>query len=72
MNYKWKNGTKYYKLILQPNLFGTIDIICSWGRLGTNRGGYKIISCLNQEELHKTISQIDKRRKARDYYPDSN
>ncbi len=52
---------------MQPNLFGTIDIVCHWGRLGTNSGGYKVISCDSQKDIELAIKTITKRRKTRGY-----
>jgi len=63
----WKKDSKYYKLQLQTNLFGSTDVICCWGRLGTNRGGYKIISCSNNKEIEIAINNITKRRQYRGY-----
>jgi DNA polymerase-3 subunit epsilon len=63
----WQKDSKYYKLTLQPNLFGTTDVICHWGRYGTNRGGYKIIACKDQQEIDNAIQLITKRRQIRGY-----
>ena len=46
----WKKDTKYYKLLFQPTLFGTIDVVFIWGRVGGNLGGYKVISYNNMED----------------------
>lgn len=72
MKYNWRNGTKYYKLLLQPDLFGGTNIVCIWGRLGTNNGGYKIILCKSYEEVKNTITSIQKRRKYRGYTASTN
>lgn len=63
----WTNKHKYYKLFEQKTLFGTIDIICVWGRIGGNLGNYKIITCENEEEVDKTIEQVKKTRLSRGY-----
>jgi len=63
----WNKDGKYYKLQLQTNLFGNTDVICCWGRLGTKRGGYRVISCNNNNEMELVISNIKKRRKYRGY-----
>lgn len=67
MNIHWQKGTKYYKLFLQQNLFGSSDVICCWGRVGTKLGGYMIIPNDTKEELEKIIATISKRRKYRGY-----
>jgi predicted DNA-binding WGR domain protein len=65
--YYWKNGTKYYRLQYQQNLFGGIDVVCNWGRAGTKRGGYKIIPCETQNDINQFIATTKKRRKYRGY-----
>lgn len=67
MQYYWRKDTKYYKLIIQPDLLGGTSVICIWGRLNTSRGGYKVISCNNNEEIGLTIDMLEKRRKNRGY-----
>ena len=67
MHLYWTNQNKYYKLIEQSTLFGTIDVVCVWGRIGGNLGGYKIIPCSTSEEVNQIIDQINTRRKYRGY-----
>ena len=67
MDLSWKKNTRYYKLLFQHNLFGTTDIICIWGRVGGNLGGYKVVPCENEEDKTFTIEKIKKRRKYRGY-----
>ena len=63
----WTKENKYYKLFEQATLFGTIDIICVWGRIGGNLGGYKIISCDTDQDVELVVNSIKKRRKHRGY-----
>lgn len=65
--YFWQKEHKYYSIFLVKNLFGNIDIFCSWGSMLNNLGNYKIITCSSLEELHLTINSIKKRRKIRGY-----
>ena len=67
MNLLWTKENKYYKVLLQATLFGTIDIICVWGRIGGNLGGYKVISCDTDQDVELTINSIKKRRQHRGY-----
>ena len=67
MNLYWEKYTRYYKLLFQHNLFGTTDIICIWGRIGGNLGGYKVIPCEDEEDMACIIDRIKKRRKYREY-----
>ena len=63
----WIKNNRYYKIIFQPTLFGTIDVICVWGRLGGNIGNYKVIPCNGIEEIRDIIRYVKKRRKQRGY-----
>ena len=67
MQLYWTKQNKYYKLIEQSTLFGTIDVVCVWGRIGGNLGGYKIIPRSTSEEVNQIIDQISTRRKYRGY-----
>lgn len=67
MSLSWKKANKYYKLLLQPNLFGMIDVICVWGRIGSNLGGYKIICCNSDRDIAYVIDSVRKRRRHRGY-----
>lgn len=63
----WKKENKYYKFFEQPTLFGTIDIVCIWGRTGGKFGGFKLIFCDSQEEVERVTNDVKKRRKYRGY-----
>jgi hypothetical protein len=63
----WIKNNRYYKIIFQPTLFGTIDVICTWGRIGGNLGNYKVIPCKGIEEIRAIIRYVKKRRKQRGY-----
>lgn len=67
--YYWVKDTKYYRLLLQSNLFGSVDVVCCWGSLRSRNGGYKIIRCDSQngEDINKIIASVKKRREARGY-----
>lgn len=63
----WIKENRYYKIIFQPTLFGTIDIICSWGRIGGNLGNYKVVSSKDKQDIELIIDTIKKRRRQRGY-----
>ena len=63
----WTKENKYYKLFGQNTLFGTIDVICVWGRVGGSLGGYKTILCNTEYEVQKVVEQVKKRRLYRGY-----
>ena len=72
MTLSWTKDNRYYKLLFQPTLFGTTDVIRIWGRIGSNLGGYKTISCDSEEDMITIIDSIKKRRKYRGYKNDNN
>lgn len=63
----WIKNNRYYKIIFQPTLFGTIDVICSWGRVGGNLGNYKVVSSKDDQDIELIIDTIKKRRRQRGY-----
>ncbi len=67
MSLFWIKNNRYYKIIFQPTLFGTIDIICSWGRIGGNLGNYKVVSSKDDQDIELIIDTIKKRRRQRGY-----
>jgi len=67
MTLYWTKENKYYKCFEQPTLFGTIDVVCVWGRVGGNLGGYKVIPCDTEHELEIIVEEVKKRRLYRGY-----
>lgn len=63
----WIKENRYYKIIFQPTLFGTIDIICAWGRIGGNLGNYKVVASKDEQDIELIIDSIKKRRRQRGY-----
>lgn len=69
INYKlsWLKEAKYYNLHIQPNLFGGMSVIKSWGSTVSGRGGHKIIFCESESEIMEIINDVKKKRKYRKY-----
>jgi len=63
----WIKNNRYYKIIFQPTLFGTIDIICAWGRIGGNLGNYKVVASKDEQDIASIVDAVKKRRKQRGY-----
>jgi predicted DNA-binding WGR domain protein len=63
----WIKNNRYYKIIFQPTLFGTIDVICTWGRIGGNLGNYKVVSSKDEQDIASIVDAVKKRRKQRGY-----
>ena len=41
MALSWGKDNRYYKLLFQPTLLGTMDVICVWGRVGVSACNHK-------------------------------
>lgn len=67
MSLFWIKNNRYYKIKFQPTLFGTIDVICVWGSLGSVLGNYKVIPAKGIEEIRAIIRYVKRRRKQRGY-----
>ena len=63
----WIKNNRYYKIIFQPTLFGTIDIICAWGRIGGNLGNYKVVASKDEQDIASIVDAVKQRRKQRGY-----
>ena len=63
----WIKENRYYKIIFQPTLFGTIDIICAWGRIGGNLGNYKVVASKDEQDIASIVDAVKKRGKQRGY-----
>lgn len=46
------NMRRFYRLSVEPTLFGEFALVREWGRLGSKRGRIK-------EEWHKSVSDAD-------------
>lgn len=69
MSYRWYKTTKYYHIHLQPNLFGGISVIRSWGGISSNKSGHKITMCDSEEQASEIVLATIKRRMAKGYLP---
>ena len=67
MALSWGKDNRYYKLLFQPTLFGTMDVICVWGRVGGNLGGYKVIHCDTEKDVELSVNNIKQKRRYRGY-----
>lgn len=63
----WIKENRYYKIIFQPTLFGTMDIVCAWGKVGGNLGNYKVVASKDEQDMASIVDAVKKRRKQRGY-----
>ncbi|MCZ4354772.1 WGR domain-containing protein [Roseovarius aestuarii] len=60
------NKARFYVLAVQPTLFGGVDLVCEWGRIGSP-GTVRFIPHRDTGQALDTIRTIAAKRKARGY-----
>jgi ankyrin repeat protein len=65
--FEWCKGTRYYNLHIQPNLFGGLSVIKTWGSSISRRVGHKITFCDSDADIVKILEETTRKRKSRDY-----
>lgn len=67
--YEWLNRDKsrFYKITIETNGACNIVLNYCWGGCNSNRGGKKNILVQAEEEAHRLIMKMMKRRKSRGY-----
>jgi len=68
---RWENPTagRYYEARCLQNLFGGWTVLCTWGAIGSARGGDQSLTHADLVACHQAIGLIDKRRRQRGYAP---
>ncbi len=61
-----KNRNRFYLLSWQPDLAGSMALVCTWGRIGT-RGRSRVICYLGQANVQAAIARLIRRRLQRGY-----
>lgn len=64
-----ENRFRWYSLHVQPTLFGGVDLIRRWGRLGSSGGSERIDHFADEESATRHIKRIVRRRERHDYVP---
>jgi predicted DNA-binding WGR domain protein len=60
------NKQRFYVLTVQPTLFGGVDLVCEWGRIGS-AGAVHFIPHTDTGQAIDTIRTITAKRRARGY-----
>ena len=63
-----QNMQRFYRLDLQPDLFGGWDVVREWGRIGS-AGRMRIDAYQNQAEAMAQMERQRTRRQGRGYAP---
>jgi hypothetical protein len=66
---RWINPEKarYYRVVLEKDLFGTWSLIACWGALHSRRGGMRVIALASLDAGIAALDGIAKRRRQRGY-----
>lgn len=59
---------RYYALALQPTLFGGVDVIRRWGRLGTQGGGQVLVESFADQDAARIALETWTAKKRRRGY----
>jgi predicted DNA-binding WGR domain protein len=60
------NMARFYKIVLQPTLFGEMSVIRTWGRIGT-RGQGMIATFTGANEAAAAASKLERQKQRRGY-----
>jgi hypothetical protein len=71
MGQRWINAEKarYYRVVLEKDLFGTWSLIACWGALHSRRGGMGVTALASLDAGVAALAGIAKRRRQRGYVP---
>jgi hypothetical protein len=66
---RWINAEKarYYRVVLEQDLFGTWSLIACWGGLHSRRGGMRVTALASLDAGIAALDGIAKRRRQRGY-----
>lgn len=66
---RWINSEKarYYRVVLEKDLFGTWSLIACWGALHSRRGGIRVAALASLDAGVAALEGIAKRRRQRGY-----
>lgn len=63
-----RNMARFYRLSLQPTLFGGLSVVRTWGRIGT-RGRIRIDLHPTEEQALAALVQLEAAKRRRGYAP---
>ena len=68
---RWINAEKarYYRVVLEQDLFGAWTLIACWGALHSRRGGMRVNALPSLDAGVAALDGIAKRRQQRGYAP---
>ena len=71
MGQRWINPEKarYYRVVLEQDLFGVWNLIACWGGLHSHRGGMRVTALASLDAGVAALDGIANRRRQRGYVP---
>lgn len=63
-----KNMARFYRLAIEPTLFGEFSLVRNWGRIGT-RGQEKVLVLENEKQALAAFLDILRRKRKKGYRP---
>ena len=61
------NRFRWYTLDLQPDLFGGVNLVCRWGRIGQRGGSVRSEHFADEGAANAALERALERRKTRGY-----
>ncbi len=61
-----RNMARFYALLIERDLFGTIVLVRAWGRIGT-RGDELVQAFATESEAEKALEALARRKRRRGY-----
>jgi predicted DNA-binding WGR domain protein len=61
-----KNMARFYAMSIQPNLFGEVSVVRSWGRIGT-RGQMMVNSFANEDQAQALLQALMREKLRKGY-----
>lgn len=67
---RWENPAtrRYYRAIVQQNLWGDWELYCVWGGIGNQRGNSKVIPATSRDDANLKMTALTNRRLKRHYH----
>ncbi|MEO3416168.1 WGR domain-containing protein [Roseovarius sp. CAU 1744] len=61
-----RNMARFYRIDIQPTLFGEMSVLRSWGRIGT-KGRAMMVTFEDADQATEALLKLDKQKRRRGY-----
>ena len=66
---RWVTDSRYYRAIVQQDLFGCWELLKAWGGLGSRLGRHQVCPATSREQAFELLEAEERRRVSRGYRP---